>query len=67
MLAEALAAVDKSEERLYEAELYRLKGELTLQQSVEQFESRVQTGQSQSLQTQAKPDPKAQAEAEGVF
>src|SRR5439155_4037082 len=33
LLAEALATVDKTGERLYEAELYRLKGELTLQQS----------------------------------
>jgi predicted ATPase/class 3 adenylate cyclase len=32
LLAEALATVDKSGERFYEAELYRLKGELTLQQ-----------------------------------
>ncbi|MBI3248069.1 MAG: AAA family ATPase [Deltaproteobacteria bacterium] len=32
VLAEALAAVDKTQERYYEAELYRLKGELTLQQ-----------------------------------
>jgi predicted ATPase len=31
-LAEALAVVDKSGERFYEAELYRLKGELTLAQ-----------------------------------
>jgi len=31
-LAEALAVVDKTGERSYEAELYRLKGELTLQQ-----------------------------------
>jgi predicted ATPase len=30
-LAEALAVVDKTEERYYEAELYRLKGQLTLQ------------------------------------
>src|SRR5262249_9104583 len=30
-LAEALAIVDKTGERLYEAELYRLKGALTLQ------------------------------------
>jgi len=30
-LAEALAMVDKNGERFYEAELYRLKGELTLQ------------------------------------
>jgi predicted ATPase len=32
VLAEALAVVDKTGERSYEAELYRLKGELTLQQ-----------------------------------
>ena len=32
MVAEALAAVDKNGERFCEAELYRLKGELTLQQ-----------------------------------
>jgi len=34
LLAEALAAVDKTGERHYEAELYRLKGELTLQSRV---------------------------------
>jgi predicted ATPase len=32
VVAEALAAVDKAGEHLWEAELYRLKGELTLQQ-----------------------------------
>ncbi len=32
ILTEALAFVDRTEERFYEAELYRLKGELTLQQ-----------------------------------
>ena len=31
MLAEALTLVDKTGERFYEAELYRLKGELSLQ------------------------------------
>jgi adenylate cyclase len=31
-VGEALAIVDKNEERWWEAELYRLKGELTLQQ-----------------------------------
>jgi predicted ATPase/DNA-binding winged helix-turn-helix (wHTH) protein len=33
MLAEALARVDSAGERVYEAELYRLKGELLLQQA----------------------------------
>ncbi len=32
-LVEALAFVERTEERFYEAELYRLKGELTLQES----------------------------------
>ena len=34
ILAEALALVDKTGERLYEAELYRLKGMLMLQSEV---------------------------------
>jgi predicted ATPase len=34
VLAEALALVDRTEERYWEAELYRLKGELLLQQIV---------------------------------
>jgi predicted ATPase len=39
---EALAIADKNEERFYEAELYRLYGELTLKQSsVQDLESRV--------------------------
>src|SRR3970040_2924397 len=34
VLAEALAVVNKNSERFYEAELYRLKGELLLMQAV---------------------------------
>ncbi len=41
-LAEALTLVDKTGERVYEAELYRLKGELTLQSGVEREASEVQ-------------------------
>jgi len=42
LLAEALVVVDKTGERYYEAELYRLRGELTLaQSSVQGLESRV--------------------------
>jgi hypothetical protein len=33
VLPEAFATVDRTGERFYEAELYRLKGELTLQQA----------------------------------
>ena len=43
VLAEALDAVDKTGERYCEAELHRLKGELTLKQSrVQSLRSRVQ-------------------------
>ena len=46
VLTEALDAVDKRGERAYEAELYRLKGELTLaQSSVQRLASSVQTNQ----------------------
>jgi predicted ATPase/class 3 adenylate cyclase len=38
-LAEALTVVDRTGERFYEAELYRLKGELTLKQSSGQKEA----------------------------
>jgi predicted ATPase len=45
-LAEALDVVHKTGERFYEAELYRLKGELTLaQSSVQSLGSRVQENQ----------------------
>ena len=39
VLAEALATVNRSEERMYEAELWRLRGELTLQASAQSTES----------------------------
>jgi predicted ATPase len=43
VLAEALAVVDRTGERVHEAELYRLRGELTLaQSSVQRLESSVQ-------------------------
>ncbi len=45
--AEALAAVDRTGEHMYEAELYRLKGELTLaQSSVQSLESRVEEAEA---------------------
>jgi predicted ATPase len=40
-LAEALTVADKTEERFYEAELYRLKGELMLQAKVQGLKSQV--------------------------
>ena len=57
-LAEALAAVDKTGERRWEAELYRLKGELTLQ--------KFQISSSKFSVTEPRPlipDPQGEAEA----
>ncbi len=65
VLPEALDVVGKSGERFYEAELYRLKGELTLQQ-----ESQKAKGQSQKskMRTESSiPMPDAQGEAETCF
>ena len=39
VVGEALAIADKNEEHFYEAELYRLKGELVLQSRVQSPES----------------------------
>jgi TOMM system kinase/cyclase fusion protein len=62
LLAEALAVVDNNEEHLYEAELYRLKGELTLQQFNVQG-SKFNVANPRSLI----PNPQAEAEAEACF
>ena len=62
-LSEALTLVNKTEERWYEAELYRLKGELTLQSG----KSTSQKGKSQKSEVTDPrpliPDPQAEAEA----
>ncbi|MBI3249227.1 MAG: hypothetical protein HYZ50_22215 [Deltaproteobacteria bacterium] len=42
VLAEALATVDKTGERFYEAEVYRIKGELLLQQAREKSKGKNQ-------------------------
>ena len=64
-LAEALTVVDKSGERFYEAELYRLKGELTL------HKSRVgiahQEGTVAEAGTVGGAHPTAEADAEACF
>jgi len=58
VLAEALAIADTTEERWYEAELYRLKGELTLQQfNVQGSKFKVKNSQS------AFRNPQSEAEA----
>jgi predicted ATPase len=60
VLAEALAVAEKNDERMYEAELYRLKGELTLQ--------KLSVISSQLSVTNPRPlTPGPQAEAEACF
>ena len=49
VLAEAIAAMNKTEERNYEAELYRLKGELTLQSKVQSPRSKVEEAEEYFL------------------
>jgi class 3 adenylate cyclase/predicted ATPase len=62
MLAEGLATAHKTGERHYEAELYRLKGQLTLQQF------QVQGPKTPVPRTRhLGPSPQAEAEAEACF
>lgn len=65
-LATALTLVDKTEERFYEAELYRLKGELTLQSQSSPGQVTTSQGESEITNRQA-PTPNPQAEAEVCF
>jgi len=60
-VGEALAIAEKNEERFYEAELYRLKGELVLQSTVHGPQSEIPTPQHPTRSTQA------EAEAEECF
>ncbi|MGE0820668.1 MAG: adenylate/guanylate cyclase domain-containing protein [Candidatus Binatia bacterium] len=58
-IAKALVFVDRTGERLHETELYRLKGQLTLQQ-----QSKVQSLKSKDTEPQPlNPDPHGEAEA----
>jgi class 3 adenylate cyclase/predicted ATPase len=56
VLAEALAAADSNRERFYEAELYRLKGELSLKSRVRSPESEVTSLQPLTPSLQAKAE-----------
>jgi predicted ATPase len=72
VLAEALAAVDKTGERFCEAELYRLKGQLTLQSRQVQDKSGTSLGQVEGKSEVTKPqsltpNPQVEAEAEACF
>jgi len=67
VLAEALTMVNKTGERFYEAELYRLKGQLTLQREASGW--RLETGPSSPQASSLKPQvPRVVAqEAEGYL
>src|SRR5713101_4919544 len=62
VLAEALATVNKTGEHMYEAELYRLRGQLTLQK----FQVSGSKFQVPNTQHPA-PNTQAEAEAEACF
>jgi predicted ATPase len=64
VVAEALRLVDKTEERFYEAELYRLRGELTLQQENQKAKVKEQKSKVTDLRSLT---PDAQSEAEVCF
>jgi predicted ATPase len=67
-LAEALKLSETSLDVYWEAELYRLKGELTLaQSSVQRLESSVKAKQKAKISQSQLPNPKSQAEAEACF
>jgi len=67
-LNEALAFVRKTEEREYEAELYRLKGQLVLQSGVTRRRSKSKRQKSKIPNTQHPiPSTQAEAEAGGYF
>jgi len=62
VLAEALAIVDKTGERFYEAELYRLKGTLTLQEANQKAK-----GKRQKSKIETNPQEEVEQEVEGYF
>jgi predicted ATPase len=64
MLTEALATVDRTGERFYEAELYRLKGELRLQQERQRATG---NGKQKKFTDPRFPTPDTQGEAEACF
>jgi adenylate cyclase len=67
VLAEALATVDKTGERFYEAELYRLKGELTLAQKSRRVGIAHQSVSIAEAVTVGCAHPTEESEAEACF
>jgi predicted ATPase len=67
-VAEALNIVENNGERAFVAELYRIKGELTLaQSSVQSLKPGGQEGQKTKISDSQSLDPKSQSEAEACF
>ena len=58
-LTEALAGVDSTGERMYEAELYRLKGELTLQVHGQNLESEAEASFQKALTVARRQEAKS--------
>ena len=72
LLTEALAAVERTDERWCEAELYRLKGELTLQETNQKAKGKRQkqlsvVSSQLSVPNAQNPTSKAHSEAEACF
>jgi predicted ATPase len=66
-LTEAFAAVDKTGERFYEAELYRLKGELMLAQKSRRVGNAHQSVSNAEAVTVGIAHPTEESEAEACF
>jgi len=62
-VAEALSIVNKNDERWCEAELYRLRGELTLQQENQKSKGKSQKAKIETDPRPLTPDPQGEAEA----
>ena len=68
VVAEALALVEKNDERWTEAELYRLQGELTLQRKSKERRARSEEREAGKTDPRTpSPEPQAEAEAEACF
>jgi predicted ATPase len=63
VLAEALATANTTGERWYEAELYRLKGTLTLQWANQKAKGKKQKAKIETDPRSLNPDPQGEAEA----
>ena len=66
-LAEARALVDKTGERVYEAELYRLKGTLTLQKEAGGWKLETSPSSSQASSLKPQVSREVEREAEECF